>query len=73
MNDIFTVEAIVEKSRELYLYDGTRIHLDKVKSLGVFLELETVVDERGEEDAENRYFEIFDLLNLAIGKYLVLG
>ena len=65
LNEVFTVEAVVEKSRELYLYNGTRIHLDTVKSLGSFLELETVVDERGETDAENRYFEIFDLLNLA--------
>lgn len=65
LNDIFVVEAVVEKTRELFLYNNTRIHLDTVKSLGEFLELETVVDENGQFDAENRYFEIFDLLNLA--------
>lgn len=65
LNDIFTVEAIVQKKRELFLYDGTRIHLDDVSGLGLYLELETVVDDRGQDNAENRYFEIFDLLNLA--------
>jgi len=65
LNDIFTIEAVVEKSRELYLYKNTRIHLDNVKSLGFFLELETVVDENGQAEAEERYWELFDLLNLS--------
>ena len=65
LNDVFTVEAVVEKSRELYLYKNTRVHLDTVKSLGNFIELETVVDEKGQSDAEERYWEIFDLLNLS--------
>ena len=43
LNDIFTVEATVIKERKLYLYKDTRIHLDSVTGLGLFLELETVV------------------------------
>ena len=65
LNDIFTVVVIVEKSRELFIYKNTRIHLDEVKELGKFLELETIVDEKGQQDAEERYAEIFDLLNLS--------
>ena len=44
--DILNVEAVVEKKRKLYVYKDTRIHLDEVKSLGKFLELETVVTSR---------------------------
>lgn len=61
---ILKVESVVEKTRKLYLYKGTRIHLDNVNNLGLFLELETMVNEKGEREAEDRYWEIFDLLNL---------
>ncbi|MBD3363158.1 CYTH domain-containing protein [Candidatus Dojkabacteria bacterium] len=37
------IKVIVEKIRELYEIDSTRIHLDEVNNLGTFLELETVV------------------------------
>lgn len=43
LEDILTVETIVEKKRKLYLYDNTRIHLDDVKGLGKYLELETLL------------------------------
>ncbi len=35
--------CVVEKQRELYLFDEVRIHLDRVKHLGNFLELEGVL------------------------------
>lgn len=56
-------ETVVEKHRQLYLYDNTRIHLDEVKGLGSFLELETLVI-NGKEDAEKRFKEIIKLLGL---------
>lgn len=37
--------VVVEKVRVLYIYKNTRIHLDAVKTLGTFVELETVIDE----------------------------
>lgn len=43
LNDIFGEEVVVEKIRKYYLYDNTRIHIDEVKGLGSFLELETLV------------------------------
>ncbi len=36
---------VVEKHRQLYLFDEVRIHLDEVAGLGSFLELEGVVSE----------------------------
>ena len=68
-NDIFEVEAIVEKKRLLYMYNNTRIHVDEVKDLGKFLELETLVLS-GLEDAQNRFNEIIDLLHLDINKQI---
>ncbi len=61
--DLFEVETIVEKRRYLYLFKGTRVHLDSVKNLGDFLELETLVN-KGESDARKRFDEIINLLNL---------
>ena len=62
-NNIFQVEAVVQKVRKLYLYDNTRVHLDSVKGLGNFLELETLVL-AGKPDAKKRYKEIIKLLEL---------
>ncbi len=57
------VLAIVNKKRELYLFNNTRIHLDYVKNLGYFLELETKVV-NGLRDAEKRFAHLVGLLNL---------
>lgn len=57
------VEAVVEKTRKLYLYNNTRIHLDEVNSLGNFLELETLVLD-GKAEAQERFNEIIKLLEI---------
>lgn len=63
LSELFEIEVIVEKERHLYLYKNTRIHLDHVKDLGNYLELETIVVE-GEDDAEERFDEIVGFLKL---------
>ncbi len=56
-------EITVSKIRELYLYNNTRIHLDTVKCLGSFIELETIVVE-GLKDAEKRFAKMIKVLDL---------
>lgn len=63
LESLFPVETIVEKKRELWLFDNTRIHLDTVKGLGTFLELETLVI-KGRKDAEKRFDKMVDVLRL---------
>ncbi|HKI77686.1 MAG TPA: class IV adenylate cyclase [Ignavibacteriaceae bacterium] len=66
---IFKIETIVEKKRLLYMYDNTRVHLDKVKNLGTFIELETLVLS-GKKNASKRFYKIIDLLHLDLKKQI---
>ncbi len=61
--DLFEIETVVDKKRSLYMYDNTRIHLDRIKHLGNYLELETLVL-KGQNDAKKRFSEIASLLQL---------
>jgi predicted adenylyl cyclase CyaB len=56
--------VVVKKERQLWRYKHTRIHLDKVKKLGNFLELETVMKNLSEAKAAGECSEVIDLLNL---------
>lgn len=39
------IKAVVRKARQLFTYEGVRIHLDRVDDLGCFIELEGVAPE----------------------------
>ena len=69
LSNLFVIEEVVEKERKLFWFNNTRIHLDEVKELGNFLELETIVLD-GKEDAEKRFDEIVGLLNLDVSKQI---
>ncbi len=63
-NEIFQKEIIVEKTRKLYLYKNTRVHLDSVHNLGSFLELETIVVD-GQEKAKHEFDYVYSSLSLS--------
>jgi predicted adenylyl cyclase CyaB len=63
LKDVLEEETVVEKKRLLYLYDNTRIHIDTVKRLGSFLELETLVI-NDIQDAVKRFDNIIGLLSI---------
>ncbi len=47
------IEIVVEKRRHLLLKDNVRIHLDDVQGLGSYVELEAVVPDGGDPQAEH--------------------
>ena len=58
------VKKVVEKTRELWMYKHTRIHLDHVEHLGDYLELETVVKDITPEEAENEFATVVEGLQI---------
>lgn len=69
LSEIFDVDTIVVKERKYWLYKDTRIHLDTVKGLGKFLELETLLV-NGRSDATKRFYEMVELFNLDLKKQI---
>lgn len=69
LGNIFDVKTVVEKKRILYLYKNTRIHLDKVKKLGNFIELESVVV-KDKKSAIKEFNEVVEFLSLDKGKQI---
>lgn len=49
----YGIRGVVRKTRYLYMVGQTRVHLDDVKGLGQFMELEVVMRE-GQSDAEGQ-------------------
>ena len=58
------VKGVVEKQRELWMFGDTRIHLDEVKKLGQFVELETVIHDQTEEQAQREHQLVKDTLGI---------
>ena len=59
-NKMQGIQVVIEKTREIYLYDNIRIHLDNVKKLGNFIEFEAVMDDKH----HNKNTEIAKIKNL---------
>lgn len=68
------VKVIVEKERQIWMFNHTRIHLDTVADLGTFIELETVFQGQSEAEAvaEHRYVKAvlrLDTIDPIAGSY----
>lgn len=64
------VLGVVEKTRRLYQWRHTRIHLDRVTGLGEFLELEAVAREISLETARAEAETVIETLGLDRGAFL---
>ena len=53
LSDALGVLVVVEKSRRLLIWQNTRIHLDQVRDLGSFIEIEAVADPASDLSAEH--------------------
>ncbi len=58
------VKGVVEKQRELWMFGDTRIHLDEVRDLGQFVELETVIRDQTEGEAQAEHQLVKDALGI---------
>ncbi len=58
------VLVTVAKTRELWIYGRTRVHLDEVEGLGHFVELETVIADQDLEDARKEHRFVWSKLGL---------
>ena len=65
MSDVLGVKVIVEKNRELWIYGNTRIHLDEVLNLGEYIELETVIRNQNETEAQAEHNYLKETLHIA--------
>ena len=74
--------AIVDKKREIYFIDNVKFHLDEVKNLGYFMEIEAI-DEKGLLEKRNHllaqcnyYLQLFeinseDLINVSYSDMII--
>jgi adenylate cyclase class 2 len=58
------VAAVVDKVREIYFVDNVKIHLDRVRGLGKFLEVEAFVQKGSLRQGRKRAREIKDLFGV---------
>ncbi len=58
------VKGVVEKRRELWMFGDTRIHLDEVNDLGQFVELETVIHNQTEAEAQAEHQLVKEALGI---------
>lgn len=66
LTETLGVHRVVEKEREIFLKENVRIHLDRVRGLGEFIELEAVFDGAvsAERDEYSRVHELMDALGV---------
>ncbi len=63
-------ETVVTKTRSLWRLRHTRVHLDLVKGLGDFLELETVLDGIDEDEGREESDAVIAALGLDSTRFL---
>jgi predicted adenylyl cyclase CyaB len=66
------IVCTVRKARQLFLLRATRIHLDEVEGLGSFVELETVLAQQTEEEAQSELGAIASALGVEASDFVAV-
>lgn len=70
LSRVLDSECVVKKTRTLWIWKHTRIHLDEVDSLGLFLELEAVAGEIAIDEARREADQMIAGLKLHREKFI---
>lgn len=63
---IFGIRGVVEKNRLLFLQNNIRFHIDQVKNLGNYFEIEYIVGDAGlEAYAQEKVYSLLNLLEIS--------
>ena len=65
LRKIFGIYAEVEKTRQVWLWENVRIHLDDVRHLGCFVELEALTEEQGIRESQSRIETLMRAMEIA--------
>lgn len=68
LSDLFEIMVIVNKKREICVIENIRIHLDKVKFLGEFLEFEIIYNDFGKSRKQMEF--LIDYFSLDRKKFI---
>jgi predicted adenylyl cyclase CyaB len=63
LNQLLGIEFVVDKTREVFIFENVRIHLDEVAGLGTFIEFEAVCANDSQEEQKIQQNKILSLMN----------
>lgn len=69
LSKVFPTKVVIDKKRTLYQYRNARIHVDMVKNLGNFIEIEVEV-KKGKDQAEKLMKELLDYLKIPQRRFI---
>ncbi|MGYP000505802119 len=63
-NTLLGIEFVVDKNREVFLFENVRIHLDEVVNLGTFIEFEAVCADNSEQEHRKQETKVANLMKI---------
>lgn len=64
LDETLGIKVIVDKMRDIYFVDNVKFHIDEVKSLGSFVEIEAIGEQGEEEELERQCKQYMQLMNI---------